>query len=151
MIERKLTIKQLAFADNYIELGNATEAYLKAYTNVKKETTARANGSRLLTNANVSQYIAKRMEELKSERVADQQEVMEFLTAVKRGEVVAAALIGVGGGEERITRQMPPTMTERVKAAEMLGKRYAMWTDKQQTEVTGAVQFIDDIGGSDED
>lgn len=150
LIERKLTIKQQAFADYYIELGNATEAYLKAYTNVKKEATARANGSRLLTNANVSQYIAERMEELKSERVADQQEIMEFLTAVKRGKARAATLIGLGGGAEEIEEDMPPTMAERVKAAELLGKRYAMWKDKQQTEVTGAVQFIDDIsGGSD--
>ena len=62
----KLTPKQQKFADYYIELGNATEAYLKAYPNVKKETTARANGSRLLTNANVSRYIDERMEELKS-------------------------------------------------------------------------------------
>lgn len=64
LIEQKLTVKQQAFADYYIELGNATEAYLKAYPNIKKEATARAAGSRMLTNVNVKAYIDERLEEL---------------------------------------------------------------------------------------
>ncbi|MBE1554791.1 terminase small subunit [Sporosarcina limicola] len=151
MNERKMTVKQQAFADNYIELGNATEAYLKAYTNVKKEATARANGSRLLTNANVSAYIENRMEELKSERVADQQEILETLTAVLRGEANGAALVGMGMGEQYMKKDMKPSVAERVKAAELLGKRHKLWTDKVETEVTGAVQFIDDISGDGND
>lgn len=145
LIENKMTVKQQSFADNYIELGNATEAYLKAYTNVKKETTARANGSRLLTNANVSAYIENRMEELKSGRVADQQEILELLTSIARGQAKAATLIGLGGGEEAITKNMPPTMAERVKAAELLGKRYVMWTDKQQIEGVMPVTIVNDL------
>lgn len=62
-------MKQQAFADFYIELGNATEAYNRAYPNVKKDKTAKAAGSRLLTNVNVKAYIDERMEELKSKRV----------------------------------------------------------------------------------
>lgn len=139
LIERKLTLKQQAFADFYIELGNATEAYLKAYPNVKKEATARANGSRLLTNANVSAYIDERMEQLKSERVADQQEILELLTSVLRGEATAATLKGVGMGEQEVETDMPPSMQERIKAAELLGKRFAMWTEKQQVEHSGSM------------
>lgn len=86
LIEHKLTVKQQVFADYYIELGNVTEAYLKAYPNVKKEATARANGSRLLTNASIKTYIDNRMKELNSKRVADQQEISELLTAIARGE-----------------------------------------------------------------
>lgn len=145
MIERKLTIKQQAFADAYIELGNATQAYLRAYPNVKKETTAKVNASRLLTNANVSAYIGERMKELKTERVADQQEILETLTAVIRGEARAATLVGVGGGEEYIETKMPPTMGERIKAAELLGKRYRMWTDKVEVEGAGQVVIINDL------
>lgn len=145
LIERKLTIKQQAFADAYIELGNATQAYLKAYTNVKKETTAKANASRLLTNANVSSYIAERMEELKSERVADQQEVLETLTAILRGEASAGALKGVGGGEEEVIDDMPPTMSERIRAAELIGKRHRMWVDKVETEGKTRVVIVDDV------
>lgn len=148
MIERKLTPKQQAFADYYIELGNATEAYLKAYPNVKKETTARANASRLLTNANVSAYIERRMEELQSERVASAQEVLETLTAVLRGQATGTALVGMGMGEQEV-KQVEPSVTERVRAGELLGKRYKLWTEKSEVEVAGAVQFIDDISGDD--
>ena len=147
LIERKLTDKQLAFADYYIELGNATQAYLRAYPNVKKETTASTNGSRMLGNAKVKAYIDERMEQLKSERVADQQEILELLTAVARGQTRAATLIGLGGGEEDITNEMPPTMAERIKAAELLGKRFAMWTDKQEINANITPVFVDDISG----
>lgn len=143
--ERKLTIKQQNFADFYIELGNATQAYLKAYPNVKKESTAKANASRLLTNANVSSYIDKRMEELKSVRVASQQEVMETLTAILRGEATAATLKGVGMGEQEIEENMPPTMAERIKAAELIGKRHRMWTDKVDVQHSGEIETKMDL------
>src|SRR5699024_5796201 len=99
---RKLTKRQHKFADYYIELGNATEAYLQAYSNVKKETTARANASRLLTNANVRKYIDERMEELKTERVADQQEILEYLSSLVRGEQSEEILRGIGEGAQTI-------------------------------------------------
>lgn len=145
MIERKLTIKQQAFADAYIELGNATQAYLKAYPNVKKENTAKVNASRLLTNANVKAYIDERMEELKSERVADQQEILETLTAVLRGEMTSAVLRGIGEGAQTIDEDMPPTTAERIKAAELLGKRYRMWVDKVETDGKTRVVIVDDV------
>lgn len=145
----KMTVKQQRFADYYIELGNATEAYLKAYPNVKKENTARTNGSRLLTNANVSAYIAERMEELKSERVADQQEILEYLTSVMRGDHQEEILRGVGEGAQTID-DIDVSAKDRIKAAELIGRRYAMWTDKQDVNVKGAVTFIDDIGDEDE-
>ena len=141
---KKLNPKQQAFADHYIECGNAVEAALEAGYS---KNYANAQSYKLLENVGIEAYIAKRMEELKSERVADQQEILELLTSVIRGEAKAATLIGLGGGEETIEEEMPPTMAERVKAAELLGKRYKLWTDKVETEVTGAVQFIDDISG----
>lgn len=143
--ERKLTIKQQNFADFYIELGNATQAYLKAYPNVKKESTAKANASRLLTNANVSSYIEERMEKLKSDRVADQQEVLETLTAILRGETTAATLRGIGEGAQVIDEDMPPTMSERIKAAELIGKRHRMWVDKVETDGKTRVVIVDDV------
>lgn len=145
MIEPKLTVKQQAFADFYIELGNATDAYLKAYPNVKKEATARAAGSRMLTNVSVKSYIDSRMEELKSERVADQQEILELLTAIARGETTSATLRGIGEGAQTIDEDMPPTTTERIKAAELLGKRYRMWIDKVETDGKTKVVIVDDV------
>lgn len=145
----KLTVKQQAFADAFIELGNATQAYLKAYPNVKNEETASAAGSRMLGNVKVKAYIDERLAEIASNRIADAQEVMETLTKVLRGEARAAALVGVGGGEEFITKDMPPTMAERIKAAELIGKRFAMWTDKQEVSGTVTPIFVDDISGDD--
>ncbi|MCT6926153.1 terminase small subunit [Metasolibacillus sp.] len=140
MIESKLTVKQRAFADAYIEIGNATEAYLKAYPNVKKEATARAAGSRMLTNVSVKSYIDSRMEELKSQKVADQQEILELLTAIARGETTSATLRGIGEGAQTIDEDMPPTTAERIKAAELLGKRYRMWTEKVDVEHSGEIE-----------
>lgn len=140
LIESKLTVKQRAFADAYIEIGNATEAYLKAYPNVKKEATARAAGSRMLTNVSVKSYIDSRMEELKSQKVADQQEILELLTAIARGETTSATLRGIGEGAQTIDEDMPPTTAERIKAAELLGKRYRMWTEKVDVEHSGEIE-----------
>ncbi len=147
MSKKNLTLRQRTFADYYIELGNATEAYLLAYKNVKREATARANGSRLLTNANVSAYIEERMEELKSKRVADQQEVMEYLTSILRGEQSEETLRGVGEGAQTID-DIDVSAKDRIKAAELLGKRYAMWTEKQQVENVTPV-FVDDVPDED--
>ncbi|MEK5038987.1 terminase small subunit [Sporosarcina sp. FSL K6-3457] len=140
---KKLNPKQQAFADFYIESGNAVGAaiqagYSKAYAN--------AQSYKMLENVGVKTYIEKRMEELKSERVADQQEIMEFLSSIVRGEQTEETLRGIGEGAQTID-DIDVSAKDRIKAAELLGKRYAMWTDKQQTEVTGAVQFIDDISG----
>lgn len=136
MIERKLNPKQQAFADCYIELGNIEQAALKAGYS---KSYARGNAHKLFANVSIKSYIDERMEQLKTERVADQQEILETLTAVIRGEARAATLVGVGGGEEYIETKMPPTMGERIKAAELLGKRYRMWTEKVDVEHSGEV------------
>lgn len=144
--KRKLTIKQQAFADFYIELGNAYQAAIKAGYS---ESYAKGNVVKLLENVSVAIYIEKRMEELKTERVADQQEILEFLTSVVRGEVVEPVPILDGNGVQKVVKLQPNVQTRRAAAVD-LGKRYAMWTEKQQIEVEGVVQFIDDISDTDE-
>lgn len=79
----KLTAKQQKFADYYIELGNAAEAARKAGYSKR---TARSIGQENLTKPDVKEYISKRLEELANERVADQREVLEFLTRLVRRE-----------------------------------------------------------------
>lgn len=142
----KLTIKQQRFADEYIISGNATEAYKLAYPNIKKDETARANGSRMLTNANVSEYIANRLEELQSDKIANQQEVMEYLTAVMRREKKEVVVVTLTkeeskwvDGKKQTTKteeprlvEIPAKLSDANKAAELLGKRYKLWTDKQE-------------------
>ena len=137
----KLNPKQMAFADYYIELGNAEQAAIKAGYS---KGYARGNAHKLVANSGIKEYIEKRMEEIKSERVADQQEIMEFLTAVMRGEVEEPIPILDGEGTQRIV-EVRPSAQARKSAAELLGKRYAMWTDK--TNVTGSVgvTIVDDL------
>lgn len=79
-----LTLKQIRFADEYIRNGgNATQAAIKAGFSEK---TARQQGCRLLTNANVSEYIAERQSQIDSENIASLKEIQEFRTKVLRGE-----------------------------------------------------------------
>ena len=138
-----MTEKQKIFADEYIICLNATRAYKKAYPNVKKDEVARSNGSRLLTNANVKAYIDEQLERLQSERVADQQEVMEYLTAVMRGKKTEPLLVLDGEGKQKVVDAIPPVQA-RTKAAELLGKRYRLFTDKQEVEVQGTVVFANE-------
>lgn len=143
VMENGMTEKQKIFADEYIICLNATRAYKKAYPNVKKDEVARSNGSRLLTNANVKAYIDEQLEKLQSERVADQQEVMEYLTAVMRGKKTEPLLVLDGEGKQKVVDAIPPVQA-RTKAAELLGKRYRLFTDKQEVEVQGTVVFANE-------
>ncbi|MEX0083545.1 terminase small subunit [Clostridium butyricum] len=134
-MDNKMTEKQKAFCDYYLETGNATEAYKRAYPSCKKDGTARTNSSKLLTNANISQYIDKRLKEIESERIAKPEEVLQYLTSVLRGE-------------EKDQFGLDATLQDRTKAAELLGKRYRLFVDKVETDVNATVnstQKLDSI------
>ena len=146
VMENGMTEKQKIFADEYIIDLNATRAYKAAYPSVKKDNVASAAASRMLGNVKVKAYIDEQLEKLKSERVADQQEVMEYLTAVMRGKKTEPLLVLDGEGKQKVVDVIPPVQA-RTKAAELLGKRYRLFTDKQEVEVQGTVVFAneDDI------
>ena len=135
-----MTERQKIFADHYIISLNATEAYKKAYPKIKSIKTAEVNGSKLLRNTKVRAYIDEQLEKLKSERVADQQEVLEFLTAVMRGEVTEPLLVLDGEGYQRIVDAKPSVATRRASAVD-LGKRYGLFVDRQ--EITQRVVEIE--------
>lgn len=141
-MESKLNPKQQAFADFYIESGNAEESALRAGYS---ESYARAQSYKLLANVGIKSYIDTQMAEIKTERIADQTEILETLTSILRGESRSAILKGIGEGAQVIEEEMPPTTPERVRAAELLGKRYAMWTDKQQVDGVAQVVIKDDL------
>ena len=131
VMENGMTEKQKIFADEYIIDLNATRAYKAAYPSVKKDNVASAAASRMLGNVKVKAYIDEQLEKLKSERVADQQEVLEFLTSVMRGEVTEPLLILDGEGTQRMVMAKPSVST-RKSAAVDLGKRYGLFVDKQE-------------------
>ena len=78
---KKLTLKQQAFADYYIELGNVTQVAIKAGYSQK---TAYSIGDENLKKPKIKNYIDNRMEELKFELVAGQQEILEYLISFIR-------------------------------------------------------------------
>lgn len=122
----RMTEKQKRFCDFYIETGNATQSAIKAGYSSKY---ANTNASKLLQNTTIKSYIDKRLAELKNERTADAQEVLEYLTAVMRGEYKEETIIGLGEGEQTIV-DIDVGAKDRLKAAELLGKRHALFTDK---------------------
>lgn len=142
-----MTDKQQIFADEYLKDLNGTRAYKVAYTNVKKDGTARANASRLLTNANVKSYINEQLEIMHNKRQADAQEVLEYLTSVMRGEQTEKTLISLGELGQEIT-DIDVGAKDRLKAAELLGKRHALFTDKVDLQ-TGDI--VIKVGEWDED
>lgn len=146
----KLTEKQRRFADEYIRLGEITKAAINAGYSTK---TAYAIGQENLKKPIIKNYIDKRLEELKKESIAEQDEVLQYLTSVMRGQIQDEQLLVVGDGDFGSSvekhKKVSDTMA-RTKAAELLGKRYRMWTEKQEVEMTGSVQFVDDIGDEDE-
>ena len=147
-----MTEKQKRFCDEYLIDLNATRAYKVAYQNVKNDAVAAAAAARLLRNVKVKNYIADRMEEIHNEKTADAQEVIEYLTSVLRGESTAQEIVVEGTGDgcsEARTMEKSPSEKERLKAAELLGKRYSLFTDKVETDVDMDLNITIDYGEDD--
>lgn len=138
-----LTEKQKRFCDYYIETGNATEAYKKAYKN-SNQRTSESSGSRLLSNDEVKNYIDERLKSFESKRIADAKEVMEYLTKILRNQEKEEVIVVSENGPEIIKKDV--SIKDRNKAAELLGKRYALWTEKVDLDGNVGVTIIDDIG-----
>jgi len=160
----KLTPKQQRFADEYLIDLNATQAAIRAGYSPRS---ADVTGARLLANARVRAYIDQRMAEhsrrtgVTQERIIrelariaflDPTQLVDMDTAELRANASAddrAAIASVkvktiptqeGVGIEREVR-----FSDKIKALELLGKRFGMWLDRQQVDVQGAVQIVDDI------
>ncbi|HCQ5570148.1 TPA: terminase small subunit [Clostridioides difficile] len=136
----KLTEKQKRFCDYYIETGNATEAAIKAGYSEK---TAKVIGAENLTKPYLKSYIDERIGQLESNRIADAKEVMEYLTKIVRNEAKEEVVVVSEYGPEIIKKDV--SIRDRNKAAELLGKRYRLFTDKVEVEGTGIVKIVDDI------
>lgn len=121
----KLTPKQKAFADEYLICGNATEAAKKAGYNPKS---ARQIATENLAKPSISAYIAERQKQIESSRIADVKEVMEFYSAVMRGEV-------------KDQFDMDASLTDRLSAGRELMKRY----EKADTTKNESLDRLDEI------
>jgi phage terminase small subunit len=129
-LARMMSEKQKAFSDYFIETLNETEAAKRAGYSEK---TARSIGSENLTKPYIKEYIDLRLAQMEEKRVASASEVLEYLTRVMRGE-------------EKDQFDMDASLQDRTKAAELLGKRYRLFIDKQEIEAkVEPVTIINDI------
>lgn len=133
----KLTEKQKLFCENYLMTMNAVDAYLAVYKNCKSRDNASKHASRLLALPHIRAYVDTCLEKAHSNKVADIQEVMEYLTSVMRGETSSEVVMVIGTGEgcsEPCKVSKAPSEKERLKAAELIGKRYALFTGSDTKE-----------------
>lgn len=115
----KLTEKQKRFCDEYIKLGNATQAAIKAGYSAKY---ANTNASKLLQNTTIKSYIDERMEQLASERIMSAQEAVELLSSIARAEITERVIVSTPVGVEEVDK--PPDLKTRMQAIREILKRY---------------------------
>lgn len=137
-----MTVKQKRFCDEYLISGNATDAAIKAGYSPK---TAYSIGNENLSKPEIKAYIQAELDKIHSAKIADAEEVMKYLSSVMRGEHTEEVPILCGDGCQELT-QKEVGAKERLKAAELIGKRYGMFTEKVGVE--GVVPVI--ITGDDQ-
>jgi phage terminase small subunit len=133
----KLNEKQKAFANFYIENLNAYESAIKAGYSEKY---AKSRSYELLENVGIKKYIEDIMASKSSDRIASQDEILEGLTRIARGieeeEVVTITQLG-----EVVRTERTPTNKDKLRAWELLGKRYRLFTDKIEANVSQQIIF----------
>ena len=148
-MKNNLTLKQKKFADEYIISGNAYKSAIEAGYS---KSYAKGNVVKLLENVSVKAYIDERLKELDDKAIAKQEEVLKYLTAVMRGQSKSAVVVieGLGEGlsEARLMNKTPDEK-DRIKAAELLGKRYGAFTEK--VDISGDMSLSIEVDYGTED
>lgn len=148
-MKNNLTLKQKKFADEYIISGNAYKSAIEAGYS---KSYAKGNVVKLLENVSVKAYIDERLKELDDKAIAKQEEVLQYLTAVMRGQSRSAVVVieGLGEGlsEARLINKTPDEK-DRIKAAELLGKRYGAFTEK--VDISGDMSLSIEVDYGTED
>lgn len=151
---KKLRLQWIKFADEYIELGNAYQAAINAGYS---ENYAKAQSSKLLENVGIKAYIEERMKKLEEEAIADQKEILKGLTRQARREEKEYQVVVIqkpryddngnflGMEQTPQTVEIPTQNKDSIKAWELLGKRYQLWTDKVDLNSSEGIKIIDDI------
>ena len=137
-----LNARQKAFCEFYVVSGNATDAAIKAGYS---ESYAKDRIHTLMKNVGISRYIDDLMQKLESKRIATAEEVLQNLTAMMRGEIQEEVVVVEGKGDGISTASIikkQVSAKERIKAAELLGKRHALFTDKTKLEGTLPVMIV---------
>lgn len=140
-----MTPKQQRFCDEYLVDCNATQAAIRAGYSPKA---ANEQAARLLANVSIKAYIDDQLAQMHNGRIADAEEVLTYLTSVMRGETkateIVTELVGNGVSEARLMEK-EPSEKERLRAAELIGKRHGIFTDRLNVEGAVPVVIRDDL------
>ena len=154
----KMTAKQQRFCDEYLIDLNATQAAIRAGYSKK---TAKQIGQENLTKLVIKEYIEKRMAEKEKALIADQDEVLKYLSSVMRREKKESVVVTLQNKTEKwvmdedtgklkkqtITEEspavveIPARLSDANKAAELLGKAYGLYTDKIDAGFDGDINI----------
>ena len=135
-----MNARQKKFCDEYLIDCNATQAAIRAGYSPK---TAYSIGEENLKKPELKTYIEQQLERIHNEKTADAQEVLEYLTAVMRGEHTEQTLQLIGEGVQKIA-DIDVSAKERIKAAELIGKRYGMFKDNVNVDLEPVV-IVNDL------
>ncbi len=140
-----LNARQEAFCKQFVILGNASMAYIQAGYSAKD---ANKRSSKLRNQSKIIARIDELMKQKDAELIAKGDEILQYLTSVMRGESQSTVTVveGVGDGESRARNLLKaPDEKERLRAAELIGKRYSLFTDNHTVDVLLPV-IMDNVG-----
>lgn len=138
--------RQQLFCEEYLKDLNATKAAIRAGYSEK---TAYSQGQRLLKNVEIKNRLQEIREKIQDENIATIKDIEEFLSLSLNGEMeeeVISVVAEIEGSSKVVKTKKQISLRDRIKAAELLGKRYGLWTDKVDINSTEGIKIIDDIG-----
>lgn len=162
----KLTAKQQRFCDEYLIDLNATQAAIRAGYSKRS---ARQIADLNMSKHDIREYIDNRLAEKEKALIADQNEILKYLTATMRRE--KKECIVVTTSEERSMYapddngtmrkqtvkketpqivEIPARLSDANKAAELLGKAYGLYTEKVEADVDMDLNINIDYGDDDD-
>lgn len=159
-----MTDKQKRFCDEYLACLDAKQAALNAgymestaknacyWINKEADDRQVKAGRKSVYKSYMREYIDQRIKEKESNLIATQDEILQYLTSVIRSESTSAEIVieGIGKGctEARLVDKTP-SEKDRLKAAELLGKAYGLYTDKLNQAVDAELTINIDYGDED--
>ena len=141
-----MNARQELFCEEYLKDMNATQAAIRAGYSEK---TAYSQGQRLLKHVEIKNKLQEIRGKIQDENIATIKDIEEFLSLSMNGEMEeeVISVVGEGEGYSKVVKPKKQiSLRDRIKAAELLGKRYGMWTDRLETE--GGVNIV--ISGEDD-
>ncbi len=124
--EKLITDRQKRFCDEYLTDCNGAGA-------ARRSGYSPGSAKSLLKQPEVQEYLRTQMEEIHNEKIADVKEISEYLTSVMRGNCGEQTKTSISDDKETTT-YITVSAKERLKAAELMGKRYGLF--RERTEVT---------------